>query len=107
MNIRTKSDFIIVAISVLVFSTTRVIYSLLIINWNNYEKGNVTPSFLFWIDFISYFVVFSCICSMGGIFEGNLLKKIKIKEIIPYIILLEYLLLFMPPFSSYLLLFLL
>lgn len=107
MNIRTKSDFIIVAISVLVFSTTRVIYSLLIINWNNYEKGNVTPSFLFWIDFISYFVVFFLYLLYGWYIRRKLVKKIKIKEIIPYIILLEYLLLFMPPFSSYLLLFLL
>ncbi|UJG40603.1 MAG: CPBP family intramembrane metalloprotease [Candidatus Heimdallarchaeum aukensis] len=75
MNIRTKSDFIIVAISVLVFSTTRVIYSLLIINWNNYEKGNVTPSFLFWIDFISYFVVFFLYLLYGWYIRRKLVKK--------------------------------
>ena len=75
MNIRTKSDFIIVAISVFVFSSIRAVYSLLIISWTKYEKGVVTPSFLFWIDFISYLVIFSMFLLYGWYIRRKFVKR--------------------------------
>ncbi|UJG43322.1 MAG: CPBP family intramembrane metalloprotease [Candidatus Heimdallarchaeum endolithica] len=107
MNIRTKSDFIFVIVGIFVFSALRVVYSLFVVNWSSYVKGAATPSFLFWIDFISYLVIFLIFLLYGWYVRRKFVKNNQDKgdNILHYIIKM-FIIIYIPIFLISLVVFL-